>query len=613
MPIRYKKQTLEHFQRLYDRYINIGNVTDRLRKRFEFVDMAIERTSDTTREKLKSLQASRLGRKDRMRNYEVPIMAEKVDTMHTKLTDFLLTGNPLFAMTGVKGNIESLRVADQYTALMEQDQERFGWQPALSDALRDSIVYNVAAVELSWATGSTASMVTLAAGQTRTAQSVDYTGVEISHLDPYNFIFDTTVPLHELQKRGVYGGHIKRHSYLSCIELVQKLDPQYRMQDSLSAALSGGGQTNNYFEPNLHPLEGDKRNADEMNWADHFNLHGAATDTKMLATLGRYEVLTLYYRCIPSHIGIGTNDTIADVGKSSVFKLIFIGSTLVYAQPLTLAFDGLPIFAAHLRNGKRGFGLNSFAEDLEDVQDSATAMLNGSISSMRKAVGDRMLYDARYIKSEDINSSNPTSKIPVRVHGIGTKLSDTFAVVPYRDDISQWMFQHIQFASTMADNVSGINRATQGNFTKGNRTMQEFNTIMDNSEGRLYKHAIQLENRLFAPLKRAIKLLYLQNVSSQDIVSRTLETTVRIDPIEMLKNEVVFRMADGLNSVGKQLNSDVLTAALNTIAQSPVLAQRYDVAGIFAELMMSQRIDLSKYAIQQQPPQGATPPQGTTP
>lgn len=94
--------------------------------------------------------------------------------------------------------------------------------------------------------------------------------------------------------------------------------------------------------------------------------------------------------------------------------------------------------------------------------DNATAMLNGSLSSMRKAVGDRMLYDARCIKSEDINSANPVSKIPVRIHGFGTKLGDTFAVVPYRDDISQWMFQHIQFASTMADNVSGINRATPG-------------------------------------------------------------------------------------------------------------------------------------------------------
>ena len=602
MALRYKRNTLEHFSRLYHRYINIGNVTTRLRNRFEYIDMAIERTSDTTREKLKSLQAHRLGRKDRMRSYEVPLIAEKVDTLHTKLTDFLLTGSPVFAMVGVRGNAQSQNVANQYTALMEQDQERFGWQSELSDCLRDSIVYNCMAMELTWASGATSSLVTQSAGQARTARSEEYQGIKLKHIDPYNFVFDTTVPLHELQSRGTHAGYLERHSYLSLYELLQTLDPAYKQPDAIAMALKGSNATSNYFEPTLHPLEQDKRNADEMNWAEHFGLAAAngTVDADAQATVGRYEVFTLYYRCIPAHVGIGSNDTLQDAMKSAVFKLVYIGDALIYAQPLAQAFAGLPIFAAHLRNGKRGFGVNSFAEDLEDVQDSATAMLNGSLSSMRKAVGDRMLYDARFIKSEDINSANPVSKIPVRIHGFGTKLSDTYAVVPYRDDISQWMFQHIQFAGTMADNVSGINRATQGNFTKGNRTMQEFNTIMDNSEGRLYKHAIQLESRFFAPLKRAIKLVYMQNVSSQDIISRTLEQNVRIDPMEMLKYEVVYRMADGINSVGKQMNTDVLTAALNTIAQSPVLATRFDIAGIFAELMATQRVDLTRYALQQQ-------------
>lgn len=604
MPIRYQRKTIEHFESLFDKYAPLGGVLDRLRKRFCYVDMAIERTSDVTREKLKSLQASKLGRKDRMRNYEVPIMAEKVDTMHTKLTDLLLTGYPIFAMTGVAGNADTQKVANQFTALMEQDQERFGWQAELSDCLNDAVRYNIAAAEVSWDSGTTSSVVTVRAGEQRVAKSEDYFGVRLAHIDPYNFVFDTTVPLHELQSKGVYAGYFKRHSYLSALEFIGKLNPAYRQQDNISRALAGSGACYKYYEPELHPLDSDKSTTSSQNWAEHFGISPVA-GIKDAPTLGRYEILTLYYRCIPAHIGITTNDTLEDTLKAAVFKLVYMGNMLIYAEPLTLAYAGLPIFAAHLRNSKKGFGANSFAEDMEDIQDSATAMLNGSLNSMRKAVGDRMLYDARFIKSDDINSPNPVSKIPVRVHGFGTKLSDTYAVIPYRDDISQWMFQHIQFASSMADSVSGINRATQGNFTKGNRTLQEFNTIMDNAEGRLYKHAMQLEARFFAPMKRAIKLLYMQNVSSQDILSRTLDSKVQIDPIQMLRNEAVFKMADGLNSVAKQLNTEVLVAALNTIAQSPVLAQQYNVAGIFAELMRSQRVDIDKYAIQQaQPPAG---------
>lgn len=614
MPIKLKKHTLEHLAQLHTRATATNSLLGTLRNRFAMVDMAIERTSEVTLQKLQSIRSAELGRKDRLRNMEVPLMAEKVDTLQTKLVDKLLTGYPVFAMVGQKGNKASIDVANQYTALMEQDQERFGWQAELMDTLNDAVRYNVAAVELSWAQGRTSSLVLRTAGATRVAESADYSGILLRNLDKYNFVFDTTVPLHQLQSKGVFAGYIERLSFLGVYELLNELNPEYKLQDHISSALLSPTNMPNYFEPMLHPLEANKQQPSQQvqtDWAAHFGFN-SADKNGLPHTAGKYEVFTLYYRCIPMHIGITAKDAgdDIDVRKSAVLKLVFIGTKLVYAQPMSLAYGGLPIFAAHLRNGQRGFGVNSFAEDLEDLQDSASAMLNGSIASMRKAVSDRMLYDPRYIKSEDINSANPSSKIPVRVFGMGTKLGDTFAVVPYRDDISQWLFQHMQLTNQMADSVSGVNRATQGNFTKGNRTMQEFNTVMDNSEARLHKYAINIEARLFAPLKQAIKLLYLQNVSSQDIVSRTLETTVKVNPTEMLKYEVTYRMADGLNSVGKQLNTDVLTAALNTIAQSPVLATRYDVAGIFSELMAAGRIDIGKYEIPQQPQQGT--PTGAT-
>lgn len=610
MPIKLKKSALDHLTSLHTRAQGINNNLSMLRRRFTMIDMAMERTSEVTLEKLKSIRSAELGRKDRMRNLEVPIIAENVDTLHTKLCDRLTTGYPIFAMIGQPSNTESLRVANQWTALMEQDQDRFGWKPELMDTLLDSVKYNVAAVELTWATGTSSAMVVQTAGQQRVAQSTPYSGCKIRNIDKYNFVFDPTVPLHLLQSRGVYAGYIERMSFLNVVELMAEQNPDYRLVDVLSNALLHMGSSNNYDAPDLHPLESYKQTGSETDWATHFGV--ATPSSSLLSHVGKYEVFTLYYRCIPQHIGISAKDFgQASANKPVVFKLLFIGTQLVYAEPLTLPFGGLPIFASHLCNSTLGFRINSFAENLDDLQDAGSAMLNGSIASMRKAVSDRMLYDPRFIKSEDINSPNPSSKIPVRVFGMGNKLSDSYAVVPYRDDISQWLMQHMQLINNMASSVSGINKATQGNFTKGNRTMQEFNTVVDNSEARLHKYAENLEARFFAPLKQALKLLYLQNVTGQDIVSRTLEQTVRVDPIAMLKNEVAFRMADGLNSAAKQLNTEVLTAALTTLAQNPVIGQQYDSAAVYADLLLSAKVDISKYRIQQQPTQQQqTPPSG---
>ena len=594
----YSKKTVEQFAALYTRYINYGNQRDLLNKRFERIERALERASTITPERQKQIAAAKLGRKDKMRSYEVPIIEEKVDTLHTKLVDKLLGGYPVFAMAGVKGNAESQRIANMYTALMEQDQERFGWDTELSDGLRSSTLFNLVAIELSWASQNRY-MLSSNAGKERSTKAEAYSGVRLRNLDPYNFIFDPTVPLHELQSRGVYAGYIERHNYVSLHDMWLTQQDEFKLRDAMAKALTMPNNTPLYFIPELHPLDGEKSGSAQQTWSEFFDLGGGVD--KQLASYGKYEVLTMYTRVIPAHFGIAS----AEAQKPAPFKLIYVSGELVYVEPLRYAFGGLPIFAAHLRSSARGFTVSSFAENLEDIQDAASSMLNGSINSMRRAVGDRALYNPLLIRAEDINSDNPVSKIPVRLHGFNTGFNNAYQSIPYRDDISQWLFQHMQLAGTMADSVTGVNRASQGNFTKGNRTMQEFDTIMDNSEGRLHKYALTLERRLFAPLKQAIKLTYMQFVSSQDITSRTLETTVQIDPIAMLRSEVVFKMADGMNSVARQMSTDVLVAALNTIAQSPMLAGRYDVAALFAELMLTQKVDISKYQLAQQPAQTA--------
>lgn len=601
----YSKKTIDNFAMLYSKFTQFGGKLDEMRTRFERVDRAIERSSDLTDTKQKSIQAARLGRKDKHRTLEVPIMAEKVDTLHTKLVDKLLSGYPAFAMTGIKGNPETQRIANMYTALMEQDQERFAWDTELSDVLLDGCHYNLMAVEVTWASRSRSMLSVQAGKQERKATSTEQAGVRIRHLDPYNLIIDPTVPLHELSSRGVFAGYIERLNYIGVHDMLAGLSTEFKLIDNLSSAMTNTGVHTLYYEPDLHPLEQDKQASGETNWAEFFvpsertgsNAHGR----------GKFEVVTLYVRVIPRDMGIKQSELDEESSKAVPFKLIFVGSTLVYLEPIAYAFGGLPIFAAHLKSASRGFGINSFAENLEDIQDAGSSMLNASINSMRRAITDRGLYNPLMIDPEHINSPNPVAKIPVRLHGFNANMDAAYKAMPYEDRISQYAIQHMSLASQMADTATGVNRASQGNFTKGNRTMQEFQTVMDNSEGRLHKYALNAERRLFAPVKDAIKLLYMQFVSSQDITSRTLEQNVKIDPVAMLKSEAVFKLADGLNPVSRIMSTDVIAAALNTIAQSPALAQRYDIAGLFGELMLSQQLDIKKYELQQQPPQ--QPPQ----
>lgn len=605
----YSKKVLENFAALFSKFTAKGGRLDELRTRYERIDRSLERSSDLGAEKQKSLQSARLGRKDKHRALEVPLMSEKVDTLHTKLIDKLLSGYPIFAMAGIKGNPETIRVANMYTALMEQDQEHFAWDTELAEVLLDAVTYNVMAVEVTWSDRARTVMSAQAGKVERKATTTRLSGVKLKHLDPYNLIFDHTVPLHELSTRGVFAGYVERYNYIGLHDLLAELNPEFKIVDNQAAALSGVNAQTLFYVPNLHPLEQDKQQAGETDWSLEFNM-GQRPDGALATGQGKFEVVTMYVRVIPHDMGIPQAAGDRETTRAAPFKLIFVGSTLVYLEPVTYAFGGLPIFAAHLRSASRGFGINSFAENLDDMQDASSSMLNASINSMRRAVTDRGLYNPLMISPDDINSPNPVAKIPVRLHGFNANMDSAYKPMPYEDRISQYAMQHMQLASSMADAATGVNRASQGNFTKGNRTMEEFQTVMDNSEGRLHKFALNVERRLFSPLKSAIKLLYMQYVTTQDVISRTLDQTVKVEPMQMLNSEAVFKVADGLNPMSRVMSTDIAAAALNTIAQSPILAQRYDVAGLFAELMMTQQVDVSKYAIQQQqqPPAGAAPP-----
>ena len=91
-------------------------------------------------------------------------------------------------------------------------------------------------------------------------------------------------------------------------------------------------------------------------------------------------------------------------------------------------------------------------------------MMNSVIAARRRAISDRGLYDPSRVGEEQINSDNPSAKIPVRPAAYGKPLSEAYYAIPFRDDqsgvIMQEMGSVIKLSELISGNVSSISSTT---------------------------------------------------------------------------------------------------------------------------------------------------------
>lgn len=585
--MNYSKQTLEFLAGIKQRYLQPGMHAG-LRQRMQNIDRYIQRTVDTSREAQEAKAAIEQGARNKHRNLEVPICLQQIETAHADLVGTFLTGYPIFAFAGSVNIPKTIPVAVMYNALIERDQDLFRWVSSIQKSLRDALRYNIMCAEVCWEE-QTSSALILKDGK-RVTKSVSHKGNCVDYIDPYNFVFDETVGFNEIAKHGSHAGYIERMNYLRVKVFLQELDKEFTITSNFSKALDNGAASGSglYFIPDIHPLDTTGRGNTETDWS---KLFGMVSKNATQGACGKYEVVTLYVRIIPQEYGI----TAARSGTPAPFKLIWVGESLVYIEPLNYVHGMFPIVAAHGYDDNLGFNSKSFVENILDMQDVATSMMNGGIASMRRAVSDRALYNPTLIASADINSDNPAAKIAVRGTAFNQNLAAAYHSIPYEDRLSPYMMQHMQTVMGISNSATGLNQASQGAFVKGNKTLEEFSTVMDKSGARQQKFNLDVENNFFSPMKRMIKLNYMQFAEAEELMSKSEDKPVQIDPMQMLDSEADYKMLDGIFPANKAMSTDVMVAAFNTIAQSPELDMEYSRASIFAAMLGAQGVDVSKY------------------
>jgi hypothetical protein len=185
--------------------------------------------------------------------------------------------------------------------------------------------------------------------------------------------------------------------------------------------------------------------------------------------------------------------------------------------------------------------------------------------------------------------------MPVRPAAYGKPLSEAVYHFPFNDDQSGQAMQQIQSVIGLANVTAGQNQAQQGQFVKGNKTLKEFESVMQNANGRDQLASILLEHQCFIPIKHILKFNVLQFQGGTTLYNRDKKVDVEIDPVQLRKAVLDFRISDGLIPSSKLLNSETFGVALQVFGSAPQIAAGYNVAPMFSYMMKTQGADIGDF------------------
>lgn len=565
-----------------------------LRQRMRDIDLSYLRQVDWTQETLRAKLANRIGDPTRLQNIIIPLVAPQVASAVAYQAAVFLSPKPIFEFLAPPENISE---AKMFQAIVEENANHGGWIRQLLLFFYDIHKYH-GAVEVIWDKETTWNVETDTTFSTEEGKpkEIVWQGNCIKRWDPYNTFFDARVQLADIPTKGEFVGKSEVMGRIALKQFMNSLPSVINAREAFESSGQGytlSDQAATYYVPQLN-VDAFINPEDQNTWNQVTNWEAFFAETGKRPTIdykNNYLVSTLYCRILPSDFDI----RIPNANTPQIFKLIIVNQRIpIYIERQTNAHNKLPVFFGSASENGLGYQANSFAGDSIVYQEIASALANSAIAARRRAVTDRVIYDPSRISEAQMNSPNPSAKIPVKPSAYGRPIADSVYQFPFNDNISSASLQEMQMVIQMGNILNGQNATRQGQFIKGNKTVPEFDAIMAGATSRDELTSILLESQVFTPIKETIKINTIQYQQPGQIYSQNNQELVKIDPVALRKATYTFKVTDGRNPKEKIAHTDVLQAAIQALGNSPLGAQ-YNLGPAFSYMMNLENVDLSPF------------------
>ena len=481
--------------------------------------------------------------------------------------------DPVFTYEGAKAEDEIGAIL--MTHKVQMDCRKYKAGLAFHTMFRDGFSYGIGIVAPQWDRHSGFRVLrgTGADGrpQKQMQKAVLYEGNSLCNIDPYKFLPDPSVSIHNVQK-GEFVGWLDETNYNSL----------------LGDEIRGAGLFNVKY---LKMLKGRRSCLSISDQSDRNRRTGMTIqrDNPYENTTHPIDVIYMYCTIIPKEFGLGDQED----PEKWLFALA-ADEVLIKAQPLNLAHNMYPV--AVCAPDFDGYSATpvSRLEILYGLQGTLDWLFNSHIANVRKAVNDMILYDPYSVNGKDLEDPSPGKLIRLRRPAWGKGVKDV-AMQFQINDITRANIADSSFVVNWMQKIGAADDSMMGSLRSGGPdrlSAAEFQGTMRGSMSRLQRvaqvvgmQAMQDVGYMFAHHTQQLmsEEVYITAVGQYQ---RRLEAEyggnkIKVTPFDLLIDfDLIVR--DGSTPGGSDLNfwSNIFA----TIAKTPELAQILDVPRIFTHM-----------------------------
>ena len=523
-----------------------------------------------------------------------PIAMPQCDTMVAYLTSIFLNTPGIFPVTTTP---DAQETADAVNSLFKRFSQDWKWKRNLLLCFKDASKYDLMVAECTWkevkvGTIGTDTIVSNASRPQRTAAETRKEGFSITHLDPYNTFWDTSVPAAMLAEEGEFAGYFERKSSIRLHKYLLSLPTNNGWNHRLNEIKKSVNSGSHYYTPNIVDYDAV---TGVTNWDAHFdsmlNLPSGASTT--------HEVTTMYCRIVPDDF----NMAVPAKGTPQIWKFVIVNMQyIVYAECKSNAHDYLPIVVGQPFESNLKYQQKALPEELASLQDLASKLWSMEIASSRRIVANREIYNPLLVTRDDMNNPSESAKIPLRNSAYNQDIRQAVYSIPYSDPAIGTRSNLAQGIAQFASIVTGQNQVSNGQFVKGNKTNDQFNEVLSRSDARQVAMAILLEDQFFGVLKHILLYDLIQYQQPMKVFDLESKTEIDVSPESFLDTAIQFTINDSLSIGEDNVSPETIMTAMQTMQAIPDLAAQYDIGKVFAFMMSKSGLKHLESFLKQAPP-----------
>lgn len=436
----------------------------------------------------------------------------------------------------------------------------------------------------------------------RPIDEVLFEGNGLVNIDPYCYLPDPSVPIHDVQ-RGEYVGWMDRGNLMDML-LEEQSDSEL------------------FNVKYLRHLNGKASSVLGTNKLNRTRQRGTQYDTRMDRMISDpVDRFHLFVKLIPSVWNLGTSN----VPEKWLFT-VAADSIIIRAKPIGLHHNMFPI--AVCAPDFDGYSPITYSrlEILSGMQVTIDWLFNSHIANVRKAINDVLIVDPYLININDLKEPEAGGLVRLRRPAWGKGVTNAVTQLNITD-ITRQNIGDVSAIIQYMQTIGGTDNPVMGNLRSGGPerlSASEFQGTAQGAVNRLERiakiigiQAMQDIGYMFAYHTQQLmeKDVWVKSVGQwPESIKKQFEITddrIRVEPNDLLVDYDLL-VRDG--SVPGGNFSDVWTQLFQTIGNSELLLQKFDIVRIFkyiATNLGAKNIDDFELRQQTQRVQGITAPDTT--